>query len=127
VRRGWALWAAIVLVVSVVPVGWVFDFAESEDWSWMAGMGHFAEFGLFTALVAVAWSQGGERDWNRALMVGIAAGVGYGLLIEAIQYPIPYRSADPRDFALDVCGVVTAALLLSWARRRRERRRERRG
>jgi hypothetical protein len=127
VRHGWALWAAVVLVVSIVPVGWVFGFAEGEYWSWMAGMGHFAEFGILTALVAVAWSQSGARGWTQALMVGVAAGVGYGLLIEAVQYPLPYRSADLRDFALDVCGVATAALLVSWARRRRERRRVRRG
>jgi glycopeptide antibiotics resistance protein len=125
VRNGWALWAAIVLVVSVVPVGWVFGFAESDDWSWMAGLAHFAEFGIFTALVAVAWSR--RHGWTEGLLAGVAAGVGYGLFIEAVQSPLPYRSADLRDFALDVCGVATVALLLSWVRRRRERRRGRRG
>jgi Na+/proline symporter len=127
VRNGCALWAAIVLIVSVVPVGWVFGFAESDDWSWMAALGHFAEFGIFTALVAVAWSQSRRRGWTEGLLVGVAAGVGYGLLIEAVQFPLPYRSADLRDFALDVCGVATVALLLTWARRRQERRRGRRG
>jgi VanZ family protein len=125
VRNGWALWGAIVLVASVVPVEWVFGFAASEDWSWMAGLAHFAEFGVFTALVAVAWGQ--RHDWPEALVLGAAAGVAYGLSIEAVQYPLPYRSADLRDFALDVCGVATAALLVNQARRSRERRRARRG
>jgi len=125
VRNGWALWAVIVLVASVVPVGWVFGFAASDDWSWMAGLAHFAEFGVFTALVAVAWSR--RHGWSEGLLLGVAAGVGYGLLIEAVQFPLPYRSSDLRDFALDVCGVATAALLLNWARRSRERRRGRRG
>jgi glycopeptide antibiotics resistance protein len=125
VRNGWALWGAIVLAASVVPVGWVFGFAASEDWSWMAGLAHFAEFGIFTALVAVAWSR--RHAWREALVLGAAAGVAYGLLIEAVQLPLPYRSADLRDFALDVCGVATAALLINRARRGRERRKERRG
>jgi glycopeptide antibiotics resistance protein len=124
-RYGWALWGAIVLVASVVPVEWVFGFADSEDWSWMAGLGHFAEFGVFAALVALAWSR--RHGWPEALLLGAAAGMGYGLLIEAVQFPLPYRSADLRDLALDVCGVLTAALLLNWARRGRERRRGHRG
>jgi VanZ family protein len=125
VRNGWAVWAAIVFVAAVVPVRWVFGFAPSSEWSWMSGLAHFAEFGIFTALVVMAWTS--RRGWRRALLAGSVAGVAYGLLIEVVQYPLPYRSADPRDFALDACGVAAAALLLSWARRGRERRRGRRG
>jgi VanZ family protein len=125
VRYGWAVWATVVFVAAVVPVGWVFGFAPNSAWSWMSGLGHFAEFGIFAALVAVAWDR--RHEWRRALLVGVTAGVGYGLLVEIVQYPLPYRSADPRDFALDVCGVAAAALLLSWARRARVRRTGRRG
>jgi VanZ family protein len=125
VRNGWAVWAVIVLVASVMPVEWVFGFADSDEWSWMAGLAHFAEFGVFAALVALARSR--RHGWTEGLLLGAAGGVGYGLLIEAVQFPLPYRSADLRDFALDVCGVVTAVLLLNWARRDRERRRGRRG
>ncbi len=122
VRNGWALWAVIVFVASVVPVNWVFGFASSNDWSWMAGLAHFSEFAIFAVLVSLAWSRG--HEWRRALLLGVAAGIGYGFVIEVVQFPLPYRSADPRDFALDVCGVATAALLLSLARRvRRTRRR----
>ena len=125
VRNGWAVWAAVVFVAAVVPVRWVFGFAPSSEWSWMSGLAHFAEFAVFTALVVAASST--RRGWRRALLTGVAAGVGYGLLIEVVQYPLPYRSADPRDFALDVCGVAAAALLLSLVRRARERRTGRRG
>ncbi len=125
VRNGWAVWGAVVLVAAVVPVRWVFGFAPRSEWSWMSGLAHFAEFGVFAALVVAAWSR--RHDWRGALLTGIAAGVGYGLLIEVVQYPLAYRSADPRDFALDVCGVAAAVLLLSWARRVRERRTGRRG
>jgi hypothetical protein len=125
VRSGWAVWAAVVFAAAVVPVGWVFGFAPSSDWSWMAGSGHFAEFAVFAALVVVAWNWG--HGWGQGLLVGVIAGLGYGLLIEIVQYPLPYRSADPRDFALDACGVAAAALLLSWARRGQERRTGRRG
>ena len=123
--RGWALWAAVVFVASVVPVAWVFGLTGDEAWSWMSGLAHFAEFAIFTALVAVSLRR--RHGWTEVLALGVAAGLGYGLLIEVVQYPLPYRSADVRDFALDVCGVATAALLLTWARRDRERRRGRHG
>ncbi len=124
-RNAWAVWAAIVFAGSVVPVEWVFGFAPSDDWSWMSGLAHLLEFGIFAVLVAVALE---ARGVGRAsLLAGIAAGVGYGLLIEAVQAPLSYRSADPRDVAFDVLGVAAAAVLLSWGRRRRGRRTARRG
>jgi VanZ family protein len=115
----------VIFALSVAPVGWILGFAGDEGGSWLEGLGHFLEFGVFTALVAVGWSR--RRGWPEAVALGAAAGIGYGLLIEAVQYPLPYRSAQAIDFVLDVCGVAAAVLLLIWARRRRERRTGRRG
>jgi hypothetical protein len=124
-RYGWALWAAIVLAGSVVPVEWVFGFAPSDQWSWMAGLAHFLEFGIFAVLVTLALR--GRRRWRAGLVAGITAAIVYGVVIELVQAPLSYRSADPRDVAFDVLGVATAALLLSWGRRRRGRRTGHRG
>ncbi len=119
-RRGWLVWGIVVLVVSVVPVGWVFGFVPRETWSTSGSVGHFLEFGLFAVLVAVArgggWRTAGHDD--AGLRAGALAGAGYGGAIEIIQAPIPYRSADWRDFAVDVAGVAVALGLLWWARRR---------
>jgi len=116
-RRGWLAWAPVILLVSVVPVEWVFGFAPRASWSLSGDLGHFFEFGLFAVLVALARSR--AVTGTPRLLVGAAAGIGYGLAIELIQWPIPYRSADPRDFAVDVVGVTCALALLWYVRRRR--------
>ena len=55
---------------------------------------------------------------SSGMLAGAVAAIGYGVAIELIQWPIPYRTADPRDAALDVVG-VTVALALLWVVRRR--------
>ena len=80
-------------------------------------LGHFFEFGLFAVLVALARER--AVAGSTGLLLGAAAGIGYGLAIELIQWPIPYRSADPRDFAVDVVGVTCALAVLWYLRRRR--------
>jgi len=115
-RRGWLLWAAVILFVSVVPVGWIFGFEPRARWSLSGNLGHFFEFGLFAVLVALARRR--SRPGSSGIAFGAAAAIGYGLAIELIQWPIPYRSADPRDFAVDVVGVACALAVLWYARRR---------
>jgi len=116
-RRGWLAWAPVILFVSVVPVGWIFGFTPRASWSLSGDLGHFFEFGLFAVLVAL--SRRRAVAGSTGLLVGAAAGIGYGLAIELMQWPIPYRSADPRDFAIDVVGVACALALLWYGRRRR--------
>jgi hypothetical protein len=118
VRRGWLAWAPVILIVSVVPVGWIFGLTPHATWSISGELGHFFEFGLFSVLVALARER--AVAGSAGLLVGAAAGAGYGLAIELIQWPIPYRSADPRDFAVDVVGVTCALALLWYLRRRRD-------
>ena len=116
VRRGWLAWAPVILFVSVVPVGWIFGFTPRASWSLSGDLGHFFEFGLFAVLVALARER--AVAGSTGLLVGAAVAMGYGLAIELIQWPIPYRSADPRDFAVDVVGVTCALALLWYVRRR---------
>jgi len=121
-RRGWLVWGAVILVVSVVPVEWVFGLAPESTWAQSGSLGHAFEFGLFAVLVSVAVARArGDGGPTAGFLAGAAAGLGYGAAIELIQAPIPYRSADPRDFALDALGVA-AALGLLWYARRRARR-----
>jgi VanZ family protein len=116
-RYGWVAWAPVILFVSVVPVGWIFGFTPHATWSLSGELGHFFEFGLFAVLVALARER--AKPGSSGLLVGAAAATGYGLAIELIQWPIPYRSADPRDVAVDVAGVICALTLLWYVRRRR--------
>lgn len=115
-RRGWVVWAPVILVVSVVPVAWVFGATPRATWSLSSELGHFFEFGLFAALVALSRERAGAGA--SALLAGAVAAIAYGVAIELIQWPIPYRSADPRDVAVDVLG-VTSALAILWYLRRR--------
>ena len=117
-RRGWMVWAPVILLVSVVPVSWVFGFTPHAGWSLSGNIGHVFEFGLFAVLVALARAR--AVPGSTGLLAGALAGIGYGVAVELIQWPIPYRSADPRDAALDVVGVMCALALL-WAVRRRRR------
>jgi VanZ like family len=134
-RRGWLVWGLIVLVVSVVPVGWVFGLAPEETWSLGGSIGHFFEFGLFAALVAIAWGRRGRvRDGRpagagdvagvsprRGLVAGALAAVAYGAAIEVAQVPIPYRNGDWRDLAVDGVGTAAGLGILVVARRRSRR------
>ncbi len=115
-RRGWIAWAPVILLVSVVPVSWVFGFTPHAGWSLSGNIGHVFEFGLFAVLVALARAR--AVPGSTGVVAGGLAGIGYGVAVELIQWPIPYRSADPRDAALDVVG-VTCALALLWVVRRR--------
>jgi VanZ family protein len=115
-RRGWLVWAPVILVVSVVPVAWVFGATPRATWSLSGELGHFFEFGLFAALVALSRER--AHDLRAALLVGAAAAIAYGAAIELLQWPIPYRSCDPRDFAVDVLGVACACAVV-WRLRGR--------
>jgi VanZ family protein len=116
VRRGWLVWAPVILIVSVVPVAWVFGATPRATWSLWGELGHFFEFGLFAALVALSRERAGGL--RAALLAGGAAAVAYGAAIELLQWPIPYRSCDPRDFAVDVLGVACACAVV-WRLRGR--------
>ena len=116
VRRGWLVWAPVILVVSVVPVAWVFGATPRATWSLSGDLGHFFEFGLFAALVALSRER--TVGLRVALLAGAVAAAAYGAAIELVQWPIPYRTCDPRDFAVDVLGVACACAVV-WRLRRR--------
>jgi VanZ family protein len=94
----------------------VFGATPRATWSLSGELGHFLEFGLFAALVTLSRER--AAGLGAALLAGAAAAVAYGAAIELVQWPIPYRSCDLRDFAVDVLGVACACAVV-WRLRRR--------
>jgi hypothetical protein len=94
-RRLAVVWAAVMFALAVAPVEWVFGVAPVD------------------VLIAVGWRDVVGR--RRALAAGAAAAAVYGVLMEIVQLPLPYRRFDVRDMATDWAGVATGVLLVSVA------------
>lgn len=92
-------WMAVVLVVSLLPPP-------------MGGRsgpaGHLLGYGILAVLL---------RRWRNTATAAVLAW-GYGATIEAVQWLVPYRSAELVDLGLNAAGVA-AGLLLDrlWPRR----------
>lgn len=67
---------------------------------------HVAAYGALAAAVAYALPARSRR--RLALAVGLAA--GFGLVVEAIQFGLPYRSFDLADAAVNGVGALLAAV-----------------
>jgi hypothetical protein len=117
VHWAWVAWAAAILFLSAVPPGWILEAVPRTGWSLAATAGHVAEFGLFTLLVWLALPAIGSVP-RRAVVSG-AVSLAFGLVIELVQWPIPYRSFDLLDWAADAAGTAAVLLVLSACRYRR--------
>jgi VanZ family protein len=108
-RIAFALCAALVLIVSLIPspeslpvqTGW-----DKSD--------HALAFLVLGLLGLAAWPAAPGRL--------LSALLGYGALIELLQGMTSYRSAQWSDLAADVVGLVAAACLWLILRAVRERR-----
>jgi VanZ family protein len=127
--RSWRIaafaWAAIVVVVGVLPTqGTVKAIAEGHD-SLLTSAGHFVEYAILAFVVAVALD-----DWRTSPRALAGAGVMaacLGALIELIQAPLPYRDCQLSDALTNIVGAGAGLIVFSlaaWmrARRRRSRR-----
>jgi hypothetical protein len=114
VRRAWLLWGAAILFLSVAPPGWILGVVPRSGWSFASSAGHVFEFGLFALLVWPALPA--EYPPARRYALSAAAALAFGLTIELIQLPIPYRSFDLLDWAADAAGIAAVLLLLSASR-----------
>ena len=70
---------------------------------------HFLGFGLLAWLLCFGFNRAGRTGWIYAKSALIA--VGYGVVIELIQIPLPYRIFSWDDLAADAAGVAIALLL----------------
>jgi VanZ family protein len=112
-RRLAAVWAVIMFALAIAPVAWVFGVAPVDVWTLLGALGHYFEYVILTVLIAVGWRDVVGR--RRALAAGAAAAAVYGVLMEIVQLPLPYRRFDVRDMATDWAGVATGVLLVSVA------------
>jgi VanZ like family len=108
-RRAWLPWGAAILFLSVAPPGWILGAVPRGGWSLASSAGHVCEFGLLALLVWLALPAG----------VSGVASLAFGLVIELVQWPIPYRSFDLWDWVADAGGIATVLLVLSACRRHR--------
>jgi len=71
---------------------------------------HFATFFILSMLADLSFQKRGF-DWTIWIPLTF-----YGLLIEIIQYHIPYRSFSLLDWAADAGGVLIYGLSVLWIR-----------
>lgn len=115
-----AIWAALIVVSGVAPLGSVVEAIGPPDP--VTTTGHFGAYAVFGFILVVAL--GGWRVSARALAVAFALAVALGAVVELIQGPIPYRDASLVDLAVDVAGAaVGLAVFSAVARGRRSRSR----
>jgi VanZ family protein len=72
---------------------------------------HLLAFGVLTTVGLAAWP-----NRNRNVLLGL---VGYGCLIEVLQWFTPYREAAWLDIFADALGVLAGALVAATLRRSR--------
>jgi len=102
----------IAFVATVVLVGYL-SFAHVEETP-VAGindkLGHAAAFLCLGFLLDFAWPR---RPWGARKLLPL---LGYGLIIELVQYFLPYRSFSLWDLAADGLGLGLYPLLLPLLR-----------
>ena len=119
VHRAWLVWGAAILFFSVAPPGWILGAVPRSGWSLASSAGHVFEFGLFALLFWLALPAGHMA--GRRYVLSAAAALAFGLAIELIQWPIPYRSFDLLDWAADAAGIAAVLLALSVSQSLRAR------
>ena len=86
----------------------------------LLGLDKYLHALAFAALAVTLAAALASSSVERLLVVVVLVTVGYGLLVELLQLPLPYRSFSLLDLAADAVGAVLAALLWrgrEWLRR----------
>ena len=123
-------WAGLVFVFAVLPTHAALRAPVGERETPATQIGHFIEFAILAGLAT--WWISGRRDDGTArvplasMTAMWVAAVCYGALLELIQAPLPYRSAQLSDLAIDAAGALAGVLTISCVRALRGRRARRR-
>lgn len=116
-RRLTLAWAAVIFVLSVLPTHAVLSSTVGDGETLATQAGHFVEFAVLAALAASWLTARGEdaaaprpaKIWWSVLV----AAVCYGAVIEVVQIPLTYRSAQLSDLVADAAGALAGLLLVS--------------
>ena len=115
------VWAGAILAFAVVPTHEALQRAVGERETLATQAGHFAAFAVLAFLVLAwvageAWAGGDGRPKRGAVVLAFAAATAYGGLIEVLQAPLPYRSAQWSDLATDGAGAAVGVLAFRYGR-----------
>jgi uncharacterized protein YfiM (DUF2279 family) len=138
-------WAAVILVFALLPTHAALSAAVGERETLTTQVGHFIEFAVLAAL-GLWWMSARERNPGDAgaggragegpaggpvpvrSVLGVwAAATAFGALIEVLQVPLAYRSAQVGDLAMDAAGAAAGLLAFSCVRALRGQRGRRHG
>jgi hypothetical protein len=132
------VWAVVILIFAVVPTHVLLSSTVGERETLTTEIGHFVEFAVL-AVLALWWATEraaarpqGEADrrgqlgkpdtpWAFRAVAVWATVVAYGALIEVVQMPLAYRSAQFSDLAVDAAGALAGLLAFSCVRALRGR------
>lgn len=95
-----------ILIASVVPLG----SAASTKIVFSVGLDKILHCLGFGGLVLISFGAAKKLDLRRGVLAVICALV-FGVVIECVQYPIPYRTFNPIDIFANACGVILGSLL----------------
>jgi VanZ family protein len=105
------VYVAAVLAFSLVPTRGALEATVGERQTTTTLVAHFLEFAALGVLVTRAAAT--RRSRNMALLVGLGVGLVVAAATELVQLPLPYRSMELRDLAVDAAGLATGLLLVS--------------
>lgn len=131
-------WAGVIFAFAVLPTHAALSRTVGDRETFTTQAGHFLEFAVLAWLVG--WWLAVRRDRRRGAARGgdgarpvaegslrdaalaWAAVASYGAIIEVVQLPLSYRSAQWSDVAIDAAGALAGLLAFSCGRVWRARR-----
>jgi len=109
------LWAVIMLIGCTMKV----DLPHDEDQMkfHIPHADKIVHFGIFFILAALIGLEKKFVSLSDKIKIVIISTL-YGIMIEIIQYFIPWRGFDYYDMLADFCGAVVGAMLCSFLKKR---------
>lgn len=113
VRARWlavALVAGAILVVSVVPIPG--SIPEESGGIPTSVLFHFLGYATMATVMVLAISPPTRDRRVRSIATGFLGASAYGVLIECLQHPIPYRSFSYLDMLVNGTGATAGTFLV---------------
>ena len=94
------LWFCTILVLTTMPTSGVGKVKIPH----LDKAVHAVLFGVFSLLIS--WFLNKSKDLKQTQFIAITTSIGYGVIIECIQYLLPYRSFSLLDILADAVGAI---------------------